>query len=260
MIVATFNINGIRQRFSVLERWLAERKPDVVCLQEIKCYDRDFPHRELRALGYGSIRHGQGPHHGVAILARDLEPLETRRELPGDPKDREARYIEAAIDGTLIGCLYSPNGNPQPGPKFEYKKRWFERLIAYANDLNVANVPTILAGDYNVVPTDDDIYNTRSWLKNALIQPAPRAQFARLVASGWSDTLLDFAGDRAPQYTFWSYFRDGWLRDAGWRIDHLLVNAPVRRRVESAYVDRDVRGFESASDHAPAILTLRPPN
>ena len=255
MIVATFNINGINRRIETLKRWLEERRPDVVCLQEIKCYDKDFPRKTLRESGYGAIWHGQGPHHGVAILARDLDPMETRRELPGDPSDREARYLEAAIDGVLVGCLYLPNGNPQPGPKFDYKLAWLERLLAYAADLRAQSLPVVLAGDYNVVPTDDDIYSLRSWAKNALVQPAPRALYARLLASGWTDAIRE-KHPGARMYSFWDYFRDAWPRDAGMRLDHLLLSETLRERLKDAGIDREVRGYETPSDHAPAWIDL----
>ncbi len=259
MIVATYNVNGINKRLASLQRWLEARRPDVACLQEIKCYDRDFPHRELAALGYGAIWHGQGPHHGVAILARGAQPLETRRGLPGDASDREARYLEAAVEGVLVGCLYAPNGNPQPGPKFVYKLAWNERFIEHAAELEATGAPVLLAGDYNVVPTDGDIYNMRSWLKNALVQPEPRAQYKRLVDSGWTDALRDRFPDDAALFTFWSYFRDSWSRDAGMRLDHVLLCPSLHERLTAAGIDREVRGFDSASDHAPAWIELSAP-
>lgn len=255
MRIATFNINGVNKRFDNLRVWLEQTCPDVACLQEIKCADADFPHVALDRLGYGAIWRGQGRDHGVAILARGVEPLLTRRELPGDPEDHEARYIEAAVSGVLIGCLYLPNGNPQPGPKFAYKLRWFERLIAHAGELRAADVPAVLAGDYNVVPTDGDIYNMRSWLKNALVQPEPRAAFARLLRQGWTDALGELHPDEAI-WTFWAYLRDSWARDAGLRIDHLLVSQELLPRLRDAGVDRQVRGAPNASDHAPVWLEL----
>jgi exodeoxyribonuclease-3 len=255
MKIATFNINGINRRLQNLLAWLEAAQPDVVCLQEIKCRNSDFPRRTLRAARYGAIWNGQGPHHGVAILARDAEPLETRRELPGDPTDREARYIEAAVNGILIGCLYLPNGNPQPGPKFVYKLAWFERLIAHGDALLAENVPALLIGDYNVVPTDADIYNVRSWKKNALLQPAPREAYRRLLARGWTDALHELHPDE-PMYTFWDYLREAWPRNAGMRLDHSLVSPALRERLREAGVDRDVRAAEGASDHAPAWITL----
>jgi len=255
--VATFNINGVNRRLQNLRDWLSATQPDVVCLQEIKCHNSDFPERALHASGYGAIWCGQGAHHGVAILTRESDPIETRRLLPGDESDREARYIEAAVEGVLIGCLYQPNGNPQPGPKFTYKLAWFERLIAYAGELAHANYPVLLVGDYNVVPTDADIYALRSWKTNALVQPEPRAQYTRLLAQGWTDAIRTLHPD-LPMYTFWDYMRDAWPRNAGMRLDHLLVSASLTHRLAAAGVDRDVRGRDNASDHAPAWIVLSP--
>jgi exodeoxyribonuclease-3 len=255
MKIATFNINGINRRLDNLLDWLVTTRPDVACLQEIKCRNAEFPDRALKNAGYGAIWRGQGPHHGVAMLARGVEPLETRRALPGDAGDREARYIEAAVNGVLIGCLYLPNGNPQPGPKFTYKLAWFERLIAHAADLDRSGAPVVLAGDYNVVPTDADIYAMRSWQTNALVQPEPRALFARLVQSGWTDALRELHPGESI-YTYWDYMRDAWSRDAGMRIDHLMLGRYLAHRLVSSGVDRDVRSAENASDHAPAWIEL----
>ena len=245
MRVATFNINGVRQRLPNLLAWLEETRPDVVGLQEIKVHDTDFPRVELERAGYGAIWRGQGAHHGVAILARGAAPVETRRTLPGDPADTEARYIEAAVDGVLVGCLYLPNGNPWPGPKFAYKLAWFERLIAHAAALQAAGVPAVLAGDYNVVPTDHDIYALRSWTRNALVQPEPRAAVARLLAHGWAAPLSDLPPPERPG-----------PRAAGLRSDHLLVSRALGGRLVDGGVDREVRGREGASDHAPAWVEL----
>ena len=253
--IATFNINGVNTRLANLLAWLGAKQPDAVCLQEIKCSDAGFPHAELERAGYGAVWRGQGRDHGVAILARDAEPVLTRRELPGDETDQEARYIEAAVNGVLIGCLYLPNGNPQPGPKFTYKLAWFERLIVHAAALHASGAPVVLAGDYNVVPTDQDIYAMRSWLKNALVQPEPRAAYARLLRQGWTDALADLHPDEV-HYTFWAYLRDSWARDAGLRIDHLLVSDSLVDRLCDAGVDRNVRGEPNASDHAPAWIEL----
>ena len=255
MKIATFNINGINKRLPNLLAWLAACAPDVVCLQEIKCSNADFPAEALRRAGFEAAWAGQGPHHGVAILARGGAPVVTRRSLPGDPGDREARYIEAAVGGIIVGCLYLPNGNPRPGPKFAYKMAWFERLIAHAAELQGAGIPVVLAGDYNVVPTDRDIYSMRSWGENALVQPQARAAFARVLAQGWTDALGDLHPDEAV-YTFWAYLREAWPRDAGLRIDHLLVSRALTDRLVAAGVDRDVRGQENASDHAPAWIDL----
>jgi exodeoxyribonuclease-3 len=253
--IATLNINGINRRLGNLRAWLDVAKPDVVCLQEIKCRNAEFPHRALQTMGYSAICHGQGPHHGVAVLCRGTEPIETRRCLPNGADDREARYIEAAVNGILIGCLYLPNGNPQPGPKFEYKLRWFERLIAYAAELRDLAVPAVLAGDYNVVPTDADIYAVRSWRTNALLQPEPREAYARLLSQGWTDAIRS-QHPTEPMYTFWHYLRDAWRRDAGMRLDHLLLSTGVAARLRGSGVDREIRGAEDASDHAPAWVTI----
>ncbi|HEY0052469.1 MAG TPA: exodeoxyribonuclease III, partial [Caulobacteraceae bacterium] len=255
MRVATFNINGVNKRLSNLLEWLAEARPDVACLQELKADQREFPLEAIEAAGYGAVWAGQRTWNGVAILARDAEPVLTRRSLPGDPADTQARYIEAAVNGVLIASLYLPNGNPQPGPKFAYKLAWMERLIAHAAGLRASGAPVVLAGDYNVVPTDADIYNTRSWKKDALLQPEPRAAYRRLLDQGWTDALEALELD-TPPWTFWSYFREAWPRDAGLRIDHLLASPALAPRLVRAGVDRDVRGREGASDHAPAWIEL----
>jgi len=225
--------------------------------KKIKCHNAAFPHAALGAAGYGAIWRGQGPHHGVAILARDTQPIETRRELPGNANDVEARYLEAAVGGVLIGCLYLPNGNPQPGPKFTYKLAWFDRLIAYAAELQAAAVPVVLAGDYNVVPTDADIYSLRSWRANALVQPEPRAAYASLLDGGWTDAIKTIHPSE-PMYTFWHYLRGAWARNAGMRLDHLLLSRAVAPRLKNAGVDRSTRGADNASDHAPAWIELIP--
>ena len=255
MRIATFNVNGVNGRLPRLIEWLEERVPDVACLQELKAPQDKFPAAEIEKAGYGAIWCGQSRWNGVAILARGCEPIETRRCLPDDPDDAQARYIEAAVNGILVGCLYLPNGNPQPGPKFDYKMAWFERLNAYAAELIQADLPAVLAGDYNVVPTDADIYNTRSWLNNALLQPEPRAAYQRLLRQGWTDAIRHLHPD-APIYTFWDYFRNAWGRDAGLRIDHLLLSPAAAGRLKAAGVDREVRGREGASDHAPTWVEL----
>ncbi len=255
MKVATFNINGVVSRLANLLQWLNEAEPDVVALQEIKCTDAAFPRAELERAGYGAVWRGQGPHHGVALLARDAEPVLTRRELPGDLADHEARYIEAAVGGVLVGCLYAPNGNPRPGPKFDYKLRWLERLAAHAAELIATNVPVLLIGDYNVVPTDGDIYAVRSYRENALLQPEPRAAYGGLLRQGWTDALGDLHPGEAT-YTFWDYKRDAWARDAGLRIDHLLVSPALLPGLVDGGVDRAIRGRLNASDHAPAWIEV----
>ncbi len=254
--IATYNVNGVRSRLALLIEWLRREAPDVVCLQELKATDANFPAAELRAAGYGAVWHGQPSWNGVAILARDEEPAELRRGLPGDPSDTQSRYLEAMVRGIVVGCLYLPNGNPQPGPKFDYKLAWFERLNAHAATLVRGAFPAVMAGDYNVVPTDADIYDPKSWQKDALLQPATRAAFSRLLAQGWVDGLRAVHPD-ARVFTFWDYFRKRWERDAGLRIDHLLVNPELAPRIVGAGVDRWVRGEEGTSDHAPTWIVLR---
>jgi exodeoxyribonuclease III len=256
MKIATFNINNINKRLPNLLAWLKTAQPDVVCLQELKTVDDGFPATELRAAGYGAVWRGQKSWNGVAILAKKANPVLVTRCLPGDPGDDQSRYIEAAVNGVLIACLYLPNGNPQPGPKFEYKLAWFKRLSKRAATLIRQKVPVVMAGDFNVVPTDFDIYRTRSWVKNALLQPEPRKAFKKLGEQGWIDALRSLHPDD-PMYTFWDYKRLGWERDAGLRLDHLLVAPALSGRLESAGVDRDVRGEDGASDHAPAWVSLR---
>jgi len=255
MKIATFNVNGVNGRLAVLLRWLAQSAPDIVCLQELKAPQDRFPAAAIQDAGYGAIWHGQKSWNGVAILAKGLDPIETRRELPGDPEDGQSRYIEAAVRGVIVGCLYTPNGNPAPGPKFDYKLRWFERLIAHAADLLTHDVPVILAGDYNVMPTDLDVYKPERWVDDALFRPEVRTAFHTLVAQGWSDALRALhPAERI--YTFWDYFRNAYARDAGLRIDHLLLNPNLAKRLTAAGVDREVRGWEKASDHAPTWVEL----
>ncbi|WP_395646353.1 exodeoxyribonuclease III [Terricaulis sp.] len=256
MKIATFNINGINGRIAALTGWLAEAKPDVVCLQETRTVDEKFPKAAIERAGYGAVFTGEKAYNGVAILARDAEPVLTRAALPGDPKDKQKRYIEAAVGGVLIGCLYLPNGNPQPGPKFAYKLAWFERLIAYSRILKKAGLPVVLAGDYNVVPTERDIYETTSYDDNALVQPESRAAFRKLLRVGWTDCIRALHPDETI-YTFWDYLRRRWERNAGLRIDHLLISPDLKARLSAAGVDRNVRGRPHASDHAPAWITLK---
>ena len=255
MKIATFNVNGIKTRLPNLLEWLAREQPDVACLQELKALDAAFPHEAIASAGYRALWHGQRSWNGVAILARGVQPVEIRRGLPGDDSDEHARYLEAAVDGVVVACLYLPNGNPQPGPKFEYKLAWFERLIAHAQGLFRSEHPVIIAGDYNVVPTDFDIYDPRSWRKDALLQPETRACWERLLDQGWVDALRQLHPDQ-PVFTFWDYFRKHWERDAGLRIDHLLLNAVLAPALAGSGVDRWVRGQEHASDHAPAWVEL----
>ena len=255
MKIATFNINNINRRLPNLLDWLKAAKPDIVCLQELKCTDAEFPAEPIRRAGYQAVWRGQRTWNGVAILSRGAEPIVTRNALPGDRKDAQARYIEAAISGILIGCLYLPNGNPQPGPKFDYKLAWFKRLNAHARKLLRENVPVVLAGDYNVAPTEIDIYPTTSWDDDALIQPASRAAYARLLKQGWMDALRELhANERV--YTFWHYMRNRWQRNAGLRLDHILLSPSLAPGLRDAGVDRVTRGRPDASDHAPVWVLI----
>jgi exodeoxyribonuclease-3 len=256
MKIATFNINNVVRRLPNLLDWLRTSEPDVVCLQELKATDASFPEAAIRDAGYGAVWRGQRSWNGVAILAKNAEPILIRDELPGDPDDTQSRYIEAAVNGMLIACIYLPNGNPQPGPKFDYKLAWFDRLIAHAAGLYAAGVPAVLAGDYNVVPTDLDIYPTKSWANDALLQPESRAAFQRLVDQGWTDAIRTLH-PAEPMYTFWDYKWGRWRRNAGLRLDHLLLSGPLVSRLAEAGVDRNVRGQVGASDHAPAWIVLR---
>src|SRR5262245_49534071 len=256
MKIATFNINNVNKRLAHLLRWLEAAKPDVVCLQELKAANSEFPRAAIEHAGYGAAWSGEKSWNGVAVLARDREPIVTRTELPGDPTDKQSRYIEAAVNGVLVASLYAPTGNPQPGPKFTYKLAWLGRLAAHAADLAAAGVPVVLAGDLNVVPTDRDIYPTKSWAKDALLQPESRAAFRRLLEQGWVDAIRELHPD-AAMYTYWDYMRKRWERDDGLRIDLLLLSAKSAKRLKNAGVDREVRGAEGASDHAPAWVILR---
>jgi len=253
--VATFNVNGINGRLERLLDWLEREQPDIACLQELKTSDERFPAAALEKAGYGAIWHGQKSWNGVAILARGCEPLETRRGLPGADADSQSRYLEAAVSGLLVASLYLPNGNPQPGPKFDYKLAWFERLNAHAAELLDSGLPVILAGDYNVIPTDADVYKPERWADDALMQPESRSAYQRLLAQGWTDAIRRIH-TAETMYTFWDYWRNAWGRNAGLRIDHLLLSPAAAVRLRSAGVDRWVRGEEGASDHAPAWVVL----
>jgi exodeoxyribonuclease-3 len=255
MKIATFNVNGVNGRLPVLLDWLSKSKPDIACLQELKSPDERFPFREIEKAGYGAIWHGQKSWNGVAILARGKQPLETRRGLPGDADDSHSRYIEAAVDGIVFGCLYLPNGNPAPGPKFDYKLRWFRRLTEHARSLLELDVPAILAGDYNVMPSDLDVYAPERWRDDALFRPEVREAYADLVQQGWTDALRHLHPDQRI-YTFWKYFRNAFARGAGLRIDHFLLSPAVASRLVKAGVEREVRGWEHASDHAPVWVEL----
>jgi exodeoxyribonuclease-3 len=256
--IATFNINNVNARLPNLLQWLKVAQPDIACLQELKCTDADFPNAAIKKAGYHAVWCGQKTWNGVAILSRSAKPVVTRAALPGDASDDQARYIEAAIEGLLVGCIYLPNGNPQPGPKFDYKLAWIKRLQAHARMLLREGVPAVLAGDYNVAPTEIDIYPTKSWDDDALIQPESRAAYAKLVKQGWTDSLrILHPGERI--YTFWHYMRHRWERDGGLRLDHLLLSPELAKRLKAAGVDRAVRGKPGASDHAPAWIELSEP-
>ncbi len=255
MKIATYNVNGVNGRLPRLLEWLDETRPDVACLQELKTSNETFPLPAIRDAGYGAVWSGQKSFNGVAILARDMTPVERRRALPGGEDDTHSRYIEAEVDGLVVASLYLPNGNPQPGPKFDYKLAWFERLNQHAKYLLAQGSPVVLAGDYNVVPTDFDIYDTRSWRDDALLQPGSRAAYAALLKQGWIDALRQRHPDERL-YTFWDYMRNRWPRDAGLRIDHLLLSPDLLPHLVDAGVDRAQRGKDKASDHAPAWVVL----
>ena len=255
MKIASFNINNIRKRLPNLLEWLREAGPDVVCLQELKATDAEFPAEAIRQAGYEAVWRGQKSWNGVAILARWI-PVLTCSALPGDPSDTQSRYIEAAVNGVIIASIYAPNGNPQPGPKFTYKLAWIKRLTAHAAELYATGVPVVLAGDYNVVPTDLDIYPTKSWEKDALLQPESRAAYAKLLSQGWLDTIRALHPNE-PMYTYWDYMWKRWERDGGLRLDHMLLSPSIAQRIQGAGVDRAVRGKENASDHAPVWVELR---
>ncbi|WP_077003087.1 exodeoxyribonuclease III [Variovorax sp. KK3] len=258
MRIATWNINNVRTRLPLLLAWLNATQPDVVALQELKTTTEQFPRAELEAAGYGCMVVGQKTWNGVALLARGTEPLAVRTALPGDSRDTQARYLEAAVHGMLVSSLYLPNGNPWPGPKFDYKLAWCERLVSHAEELMASGHPVALVGDFNVVPTDADIYSPKNWLDNALLQPEPRAAYARLLKQGWTDALRTVY-PKEQVFTFWDFRRNRWQRDAGLRIDHLLLSKALKKKLKGAGVDRSMRGIEGASDHAPAWVELAQP-
>ena len=255
MRIASYNVNGVNGRLAVLLRWLGETAPDVVCLQELKAPDEKFPAEAIKAAGYDAIWHGQKSWNGVAILSRVGMPVETRRGLPNDPDPAHSRYLEAAVAGVLLGCLYLPNGNPRPGPKFDYKLAWFDAFLKHARGLLKAGMPVALCGDYNVMPTERDVYKPERWVDDALFAPEVRALFAKLIKQGWTDAIRTLHPD-ATIYTFWDYFRNAYARDAGLRIDHLLLSRELAPALRAAGVDRDVRGWEKTSDHAPVWMEL----
>jgi exodeoxyribonuclease-3 len=255
MRIATYNVNGITSRLPVLLRWLEQTRPDVVCLQELKAPQEKFPQAAIEMAGYQALWHGQKSWNGVAILTRGAAAVEAQRGLAGDPQDLHSRYLEASVGRLVIGCLYLPNGNPAPGPKFDYKLQWFERLIVRAAELMAKGVPVVLAGDYNVIPTELDAYKPERWVDDALFRPETRTAYARLLAQGWTDSLRHLHPGETI-YTFWDYFRNAYQRDAGLRIDHLLISPGLIEALSAAGVDRDVRGWEKSSDHAPVWIEL----
>lgn len=256
MKIATYNVNGVNGHLPVLLRWLAETQPDIVCLQELKAPQEKFPEQAIRDSGYAAIWHGQKSWNGVAILSRVGEPLEIRRVLPGDPEDSHSRYIEAAIQGIVVGCLYLPNGNPAPGPKFDYKLKWLERFTRHAAELLQSDAPVVLAGDYNIISTDMDVYKPERWVKDALFLPEVRAVYHDLLAQGWVDALRQLYPEEVI-YTFWDYFRNAYGRNAGLRIDHFLLNPALKKKLRAGGVDKQVRGWEKTSDHAPVWIELK---
>lgn len=257
MKIATYNVNGISARLPVLLRWLEETSPDVACLQELKASDEKFPLLAIHAAGYEAVWHGQKSWNGVAILAKKgLSLEESGRGLPGDPADEQSRYIQAMINDVLVCCLYLPNGNPAPGPKFEYKMQWTERLIARANSLVDKDIPTVMLGDYNIIPTDLDAKRPERWVKDAVFFPEAKEAYQRLLAQGWTDSIRHLFPDEKI-FTYWDYFRNAFARDSGIRMDHLLLNPALAPRLKEGGVDRDVRGWEKTSDHAPVWITIR---
>ena len=256
MKIATYNVNGINGRLTVLLRWLDETSPDIVCLQELKAPQEKFPEQSILAAGYEAIWHGQKSWNGVAILSKKGKPVEIRRALPGDPQDMHSRYIEAVVNDIIIGCIYLPNGNPYPGPKFEYKLNWYKRLTSHAKKLLAQDRPVLLVGDFNVMPTELDVYKPERWINDALFRVEVRGAFKKLIDQGWTDALRKlYPGEKI--YTFWDYFRNAYARDAGLRIDHFLLSPQLAPRLRKAGVDRHVRGWEKTSDHAPVWIELK---
>ncbi|WP_126246251.1 exodeoxyribonuclease III [Chitinophaga rhizosphaerae] len=256
MKIATYNVNGVNGRLPVLLRWLEESRPDYVCLQELKAPDEKFPLQAINDAGYEAIWHGQKSWNGVAILSRHGLPVEVTRILPGDPEDLHSRYIEAEVGGITLGCLYLPNGNPAPGPKFDYKLGWFERFAQHTKQHIDSGKPVVLAGDYNVIPTGRDVYKPERWVDDALFRPETRAAYEKVISQGWTDALRTLYPDDTI-YTFWDYFRDAFGRNAGLRIDHFLLSPSIAGRLKSAGVDKNVRGWEKSSDHAPVWIELK---
>ncbi len=256
MKIATYNVNSIGARLPVLLRWLEETKPDVACLQELKAPDEKFPEATLEEAGYSAVWHGQKSWNGVAILARGQKPQEVSRGLPGDPEDVHSRYIEAMVNDVRIGCLYLPNGNPAPGPKYDYKLSWMERFTHHAAKLLKTGEPTVLTGDYNVIPTGKDVYKPERWTEDALFRTETREAFETLMVQGWTDAIRKLHPDETI-YTYWDYFRNAYGRNAGLRIDHFLLSPQLTGRLKAAGVNHDVRGWEKSSDHAPVWIELQ---
>jgi exodeoxyribonuclease-3 len=256
MKIATYNVNGVNGRLPVLLRWLKESKPDVVCLQELKAPQEKFPLAEINDAGYQAIWHGQKSWNGVAILSASAELKEVHRVLPGDPEDLQSRYIEAIVDDIVIGCLYLPNGNPYPGPKFDYKLGWLKRFSVHAKKLLDSGVPAILTGDFNVIPTEKDVYKPERWINDALFREEVREAFKLLVDQGWTDAIRKLYPEETI-YTFWDYFRNAYGRDAGLRIDHFLLSPQIDERLIGAGVNREVRGWEKTSDHGPVWIEIK---
>jgi len=256
MKIATYNVNGVNGRLPVLLRWLNESKPDIVCLQELKAPNEKFPLQAINDAGYQAKWHGQKSWNGVAILSRVGEIQELRRVLPGDPEDSHSRYIEAIVNNIVIGCLYLPNGNPWPGPKFDYKLKWFQRLTKHAKKLLDQKIPVALIGDFNVMPTELDVYKPERWVNDALFRIEIRDAYKKLVEQGWTDAIRKLY-PKEKIYTFWDYFRNAYQRDAGLRIDHFLLNPQLKRKLVNAGVDKHVRGWEKTSDHAPVWIELK---
>jgi len=255
MRIATYNVNGISARLPVLLRWLDETAPDVVCLQELKAPQEKFPLEAIEQAGYQAVWHGQKSWNGVAILSRGQKPEEVRRVLPGDPEDVHSRYLEASVNGIVVGCLYLPNGNPAPGPKYDYKLQWLQRFISHIKTLQHAKTPVVLAGDYNIIPTPADVYKPERWTEDALFRPEVREAFQTMLSQGWTDAIREL-NPKETVYTFWDYFRNAYGRNAGLRIDHLLLNSSLANRLRSAGVDKHVRGWEKSSDHAPVWIEV----
>ena len=256
MKIATYNVNGISSRLPVLMQWLKETSPDVACLQELKAPQEKFPESAIKDGGYHAIWHGQKSWNGVAILSKNHSIEEICRVLPGDPEDSHSRYLEAKVNGIIIGCLYLPNGNPAPGPKFDYKLKWFDRLTLRAAELLSLKAPVILTGDFNVMPTEIDVYKPERWVNDALFRPETRAAFKRLMEQGWTDAIRTLYPNEVI-YTFWDYFRNNYERNAGLRIDHFLLSPELKDKLKAAGVDRHVRGWEKTSDHGPVWIELK---